>query len=214
MRKVIAAILSIAAIALPQIAIADPVANKDELGNITISGINLAPNTPVTVRYPQILFSKVFNPSGVCNLVTVTFNKNFEFYDYIKVNGTQINLSFNELPALSGAPCVKGVPNPGYRWLTQGSYKYVQSADLKKVFLIGLTSPVTIESDTDKARPLKVDSCGRIFLKNNEKWPVEKIELSGSLSYTLANGSDFVVPVGTSTKLPICYKGILYKALE
>jgi hypothetical protein len=214
MKKVIAALIGFAAISLSESAIAVPVANKDELGNIAISEIDLAPGTAVTVRYPQILFSKSFNASGACNLVTITSNKNFEFYDYIKVNETQIDLDFYELPALSGAPCVKGVPNPGYRWKTQGSYKYVQSADLKKVFFVGITSSVTIETDTAKARPLKVDSCGRILLKNNEKWPVEKIQLSGSLSYKLANGSDFVVPVGNSTKLPICYQGILYKALE
>jgi hypothetical protein len=55
MKKVIAALIGFAAIALPQSAIAQPVANRDELNNIIISGTGLAAGTFVKIYYPQVL---------------------------------------------------------------------------------------------------------------------------------------------------------------
>ena len=216
MKKAIAAILSIAAIVLPLSAIAQTAAqaNKDALNNIIVSGTGLAAETLVKIYYPQVFGTKNFTTSGACNILTVPKSSSFHYVDYIRIGTVQLNLSNFVLPALSGAPCLTGgVPNPAYSWRTQGMYRYAQ--DNNKLFILGATGQVTLTNDVAKFRLGKVDRCGRISIKNSEKWPIAGLNLDGFFSYAVGGSyaPDIRIPTTVTTALPICVKGILYRAL-
>jgi len=214
MKKAIAALIAIAAIVLSQSAIAQ-IANRDELGNIIVSGTGLAAGTLVKIYYPEVFDSRSFIPRGACNLLAVKSTSSFAFDDWIKVGGVQLNLAENSPPALSGLPCVSGVPNAAYSWITAGAYRYIQSAD--KVYILAPSAgAVVISGDLPNFRLGKADSCGRISIRNSEKWPVAGLNFGGSLSY-IVNGSygpDIAIPSVVTVAMPICRKGILYRRLE
>jgi len=212
MKKVIAALIGFAAIVFPQSAIAVPVANKDELGNIIISGTGLQPGTLVKIHYPEVFDSKNFTTSGICNILTIKNTSSFEFDEWIKVGGVPLNFPVNPPPALPGLPCVNGVPNTAYSWITTGIYRYVQSAD--KVYVVApAAGSILVSGDLPHFRLGKVDKCGRISIKNSEKWPVTGLNFNGTLSY-IVNGSygpDIPIPTTTTAAMPICYRGTLYR---
>jgi hypothetical protein len=211
MKKVIAALIAFAAIALPQSAIAQ-VANRDASNNIIVTGTGLAAGTLVKIYYPEVLDSKNFTPTTACNILTIKSTSTFAFDDWIKVAGTQLNLSENPPPALTGLPCVNGVPNTTYSWITTGTYKYVQSAD-KVYVVLSSASPVLVSGDLPNFRLGKVDKCGRISIKNSEKWPMAGLNLGGALSYIVdgSYGPDITIPTTTTAAMPICYRGTLYQ---
>ena len=214
MKKVIAALIAFAAIALPQSAIAQ-VANRDASNNIIVTGTGLAAGTLVKIYYPEVFDSKNFTPATACNILTIKSTSTFAFDDWIKVGGTQLNLSENPPPALAGLPCVNGVPNTTYSWITTGVYKYVQSAD-KVYVVLSSASSVLVSGDLPNFRLGKVDKCGRISIKNSEKWPMAGLNFGGALSY-IVNGSygpDITIPTTTTAAMPICYRGVLYRKLE
>jgi hypothetical protein len=213
MRKVIAALIGFAAIVFPQSAIAQqPIANRDESNNIIVSGTGLQPGTLVKIYYPEVFDSKNFTPSTACNILTIKETSSFAFDDWIKVGGVQLNLSENPPPALPGLPCVNGAPNTTYSWITTGVYRYIQSAD--KVYVVA-PSPgaVLVSGDLPNFRLGKVDKCGRISIKNSEKWPMAGLNLNGALSYIVdgSYGPDITIPTTTTAAMPICYRGILYR---
>ena len=211
MKKVIAAILSIAAIALPQSAIAQT-ASRDSLDNIIVTGTGLPAGTVVKIYYPNVFDEKTFTPTTACNILTIKDTSTFAFDDWIKVGGVQLDLAENAPPALPGSPCVNGSPNSSYSWITTGIYRYVQSSN--KVFVIAPSAtPVLVSGDLPNFRLGKVDKCGRISIKNSEKWPMAGLNLGGTLSY-IVNGSyspDIPIPATTTSAMPICYRGTLYK---
>jgi hypothetical protein len=217
MKKTIAAVLSIAAIVIPQNAIAQT-AYKDSLGNIIVSGTGLAPTTIVKIYYPQVLDEKTFTTSGACNLITVNKSGSFHYTGYIEILSTRLELSYYTIPPLpAGLPCTNGVPNPAYAWLTAGAYKYIQATD-SKVFVISPTAgAMKIKSDVANFRLGKVDSCGRITINNSVKWPIEKLGAAdGTFSYAAggAYGPDLAIPATATAAMPICRKGTLYRRLE
>jgi hypothetical protein len=215
MKKVIAALIGFAAIALPQSAIAQPIANRDESNNIIVSGTGLTAGTLVKIYYPQVFDSRNFTTSGACNLLTVKDTSSFAFSDWIKVGGVQLNLSRSDTPKLTGSPCLNGTPNPAFSWTTTGVYKYLQSFD--KVYVVA-PSPgsILVSGNLPNFRLGKVDKCGRISIKNSEKWPMAGLNFGGALSY-IVNGSygpDITIPTTTTAAMPICYRGVLYRKLE
>lgn len=215
MKKLIAALLCLAAIALPQGAIAQqPIANRDGSNNIIVSGTGLQAGTVVKIYYPQVFDEKNFTTTTACNILTIKSTSSFAFDDWIKVGGVQLNLSENPPPALPGLPCVNGAPNTTYSWITTGAYRYVQSAD--KVYVVA-PSPgaVLVSGDLPNFRLGKVDKCGRISIKNSEKWPMAGLNLNGALSYIVdgSYGPDITIPTTTTAAMPICYRGILYRKL-
>jgi hypothetical protein len=215
MKKVIAALIGLAAITLPQDAIALPVANRDELNNIIISGTGLAPGTFVNINYEQIFDSKNFT-TGACNILTIKETSSFAFDDWIKVGGVQLNLSENPPPALAGSPCVKGVPNATYAWITAGIYRYIQSANNIYVIAPGLGA-ILVSGDIPKQRLGKVDSCGRISIKNSAKWPMAALNFGNGTFYYLPAESypvNVALPTSVTPAMPICRKGTLYRRLE
>lgn len=211
MKKVIAALIGFAAIALPQNAIAQ-VAARDASNNIIVTGTGLQPGTLVKIYYPEFFDSKNFTTSGACNILTIKETSSFAFDDWIKVAGVQLNLSENPPPALPGLPCVNGVPNTAYSWINTGVYRYVQSAD--KVYVVAPSSgSILVSGDLPNFRLGKVDRCGRISIKNSEKWPMAGLNFGGTLSYIVdgAYGPDITIPTTTTAAMPICYRGILYR---
>jgi hypothetical protein len=216
MKKIIAALISFIAIALPQSVIAQqPIANRDESNNIIISGTGLQPGTLVKIHYPEVVDSKNFTTSGLCNILTIKNTSSFEFDEWIKVGGVKLNFSVNPPPALPGLPCVNGAPNASYSWITTGVYLYVQSAD--KVYVVApAAGSILVSGDLPHFRLGKVDKCGRISIKNSEKWPMAGLNFGGTLSY-IVNGSygpDITIPTTTTAAMPICYRGVLYRKLE
>jgi hypothetical protein len=214
MRKVIAALIGFAAIVFPQSAIAVPVANRDHLNNIIISGTGLQPGTLVKIYYPEVVDLKNFT-TGLCNILTIKNTSSFEFDDWIKVGGVKLNLSVRTPPALPGLPCVNGAPNTAYSWRNAGVYRYVQSED--KIYVVAPAAGlILVSGDLPHFRLAKVDKCGRISIKNSEKWPVTGLNFNGTLSY-IVNGSygpDITLPTTTTPAMPICWRGILYQRLE
>ena len=214
MKKVIAALIAFAAIVLPQGAIAQ-VAARDASNNIIVTGTGLQAGTLVKIHYPQVLDEKNFTTTTACNILIIKKTSSFEFDDWIKVGGVQLNLSVSSPPALPGLPCVNGVPNTAYSWITTGVYQYVQSAD--KVYVVAPTAgSILVSGDLPHFRLGKVDRCGRISIKNSEKWPMAGLNFNGTLSY-IVNGSygpNITLPTTTTTAMPICYRGTLYRKLE
>jgi hypothetical protein len=213
MKKVIAALIAFAAIVFPQSAIAQ-VASRDASDNIIVTGTGLPAGTLVKIYYPQIFDSKNFTPTTACNILTIKSTSTFTFDDWIKVGGVQLNLTENPPPALAGLPCVNGVPNTAYSWINAGIYRYIQSAD--KVFVVTPSaSPVLVSGDLPNFRLGKVDKCGRISIKNSEKWPMTGLNLGGALSYIVdgSYGPDITIPTTTTAAMPICYRGILYRKM-
>lgn len=216
MKKVIAALIVFAAIAFSQSAIAQqPIASRDQSNNIIVSGTGLAAGTLVKIYYPEVFDSRNFTTSGACNLLTVKDTSSFAFSDWIKVGGVQLNLSRSNTPALTGSPCLNGVPNPAFSWTTTGVYKYLQSLD--KVYVVA-PSPgsILVSGNLPNFRLAKVDRCGRISIKNSEKWPMAGLNLNGALSYIVdgSYGPDITIPTTTTAAMPICYRGTLYRKLE
>lgn len=214
MKKVIAAFLGFAAIALPQSAIAQT-ATRDSADNIIVTGTGLPAGTLVKIYYPQVFDEKNFITSTACNILTIKDTSTFAFDDWIKVGGVQLNLSENPPPALAGLPCVNGAPNTAYSWITAGVYQYIQSAN--KVYVVA-PSPgaVLVSGDLPNFRLAKVDQCGRISIKNSEKWPMAALNLNGALSYIVdgSYGPDITIPSTATAAMPICYRGTLYRKLE
>jgi hypothetical protein len=212
MKKFAAIILPlIAAVAFPQSAIAVPVAHRDELNNIIISGTGLVSGTLVKIYYPGVLDSKTVS-TGACNLLTIKETSSFEYAYWIKINGFQLNLSKSQVPTLTAPGCVNGVPNPAYTWITSGAYKYVQG--YKKIYVIAPSAgQFSVSGDLPNHRLGKVDSCGRISIKNSAKWPIAALNFQGSLSYIVGEsyGPDIPIPTTTTTAMPICRKGTLYR---
>ncbi|WP_445248245.1 hypothetical protein [Microcoleus sp. OTE_8_concoct_300] len=211
MKKVIAALIAFAAIVFPQSAIAQPVANRDALNNIIVTGTGLAAGTLIKIYYPQVFDSKNFITSA-CNILTIKKTSLFAFDDWIKVGGVLLSLSVNSPPALPGLPCVNGAPNAAYSWINAGIYRYVQSSD--KVYVVA-PSPgaILVSGDLPNFRLGKVDKCGRILIKNSDKWPMTALNFNGALSY-IVNGSygpDITIPTTTTAAMPICYRGTLYQ---
>jgi len=212
MKKVIAALIAFVAIALPQGAIAVPVANKDELGNIIVSGTGLQPGTLVKIHYPGVFDSKVFSTVGACNLLTIKESSTFEYADWIKVNDFQLDLSRSQVPTLTATGCLNGVPNPAYTWITSGAYKYVEG--YKKIYVIAPNAgQFVVSGDLPNFRLGRADSCGRISIKNSTKWPIAALNFQGSLSYIVdgSYGPDITIPSTTTAAMPICYRGTLYR---
>lgn len=217
MKKFAAIILPlIAAVAFSQSAIAQqPIANRDESNNIIVSGTGLVAGTLVKIYYPKVFDSRNFTTSGACNILTIKSTSSFAFDDWIKVGGVQLNLSENPPPALTGLLCVNGIPNSAFSWITKGVYKYIQSAD--KVYVVAPSPGVVLVSgDWPNFRLGKVDKCGRISIKNSEKWPMAGLNLNGALSYIVdeSYGPDITIPTTTTAAMPICYRGVLYRKLE
>ena len=219
MKKAIAAILSIAAIALPQSAIAVPVVSRDLEGNVVIADSGIAPGTLVKVDYNLFPNIKTFVTSGACNLLTLKKSSTFRIRDYVSIGSTRLAIPYNT-PVLTGSPCINGVINPNYPWVTVGSYKYVwtRPGDGLVVTVSGATGSVPVETDSGKTRLLKTDSCGRIVIKNSEKWKIEQTNYAGQMGYVPAGDTYWTLipyPAMTTTNtLPyICYKKILYKPL-
>ena len=213
MKKVIAALIAFAAIVFPQSAIAQ-VASRDASDNIIVTGTGLPAGTLVKIYYPQIFDSKNFTPTTACNILTIKSTSTFTFDDWIKVGGVQLNLTENPPPALAGLPCVNGVANTAYSWINAGIYRYIQSAD--KVFVVTPSaSPVLVSGDLPNFRLAKVDRCGRISIKNSEKWPMAGLNLGGTLSYIVdgSYGPDITIPTTITAAMPICYRGILYRKM-
>jgi hypothetical protein len=216
MKKVIAALIAFAAIVLPQGAIAQ-VANRDEAGNIIVSGTGLAAGTLVKIYYPQVFDVRNIVTTGACNLLTINRTSTFQYTDWIKVNGTQLNLSRSRTPTLNAAACVNGIPNTVYSWITTGGYRYVQGGDEKKIYVLAPNAgQFSLQGDLPNFRLGKVDSCGRISIKNSAKWPMAALNFGGALSYIVNGlyGPDITIPTATTTAMPICRKGILYRKLE
>ena len=221
MKKAIAAILSIAAIALPQVAIAQTarVISRDSEGNVVIANSGIAPGTLVIVDYNLFPNIKTFVTSGACNLLTLKKSSTFRIRDYVSIGSTRLAIPYNT-PVLTGSPCINGVINPNYPWVTVGTYKYVwtRPGDGLVVTVSGATGSVPVETDSGKTRLLKTDSCGRIVIKNSEKWKIEQTNDGGELGYKAASDTYWTLmpyPAMTTTNtLPhICYKKILYKPL-
>lgn len=214
MKKVIAALIGFAAIVFPQSAIAQ-VAHRDEANNIIVTGTGLTSGTFVRIHYAQIFESKNFT-TGACNILTIKETSSFAFDDWIKVNGVQINLPVNPPPALAGSPCVNGVPNPTYTWITTGIYRYIQSA--KKIYVIAPNpSTILVSGDISKQRLGKIDSCGRISIKNSEKWPMSGLNFGNGTFHYQAPESyavNVALPTSVTPAMPICRKGTLYRRLE
>ena len=221
MKKAIAAILSIAAIALPQVAIAQTarVISRDSEGNVVIANSGIAPGTLVIVDYNLFPNIKTFVTSGACNLLTLKKSSTFRIRDYVSIGSTRLEIPYNT-PVLTGNPCINGVINPSYPWVTVGTYKYVwtRPGDGLVVTVFGATGSNLVETDSGKTRLLKTDSCGRIVIKNSEKWKIEQTNDGGELGYKAASDAYWTLmpyPAMTTTNtLPhICYKKILYKPL-
>ena len=222
MKKAIAAILSIAAIALPQSAIAQsvPVVSRDLEGNVVISNSGIAPGTLVRVDYNLFPNIKTFVTSGACNLLTLKKSSTFRIRDYVSIGGTRLAIPYDTPPILTGSPCINGVINPNYPWVTVGSYKYVwtRPGDSLVVTVFGATGSVPVETDSGKTRLLKTDSCGRIVIKNSEKWKIEQTNDAGQMGYVPAGDTywtliPYPATTTTNTLAYICYKKILYKPL-
>ena len=160
MKKAIAAILSIAAIALPQSAIAQTarVVSRDSEGNVVIANSGIAPGTLVIVDYNLFPNIKTFVTSGACNLLTLKKSSTFRIRDYVSIGSTRLEIPYNT-PVLTGNPCINGVINPSYPWVTVGTYKYVwtRPGDGLVVTVSGATGSVPIETDSGKTRLLKTD---------------------------------------------------------
>ena len=221
MKKAIAEILSIAAIALPQVAIAQTarVISRDSEGNVVIANSGIAPGTLVIVDYNLFPNIKTFVTSGACNLLTLKKSSTFRIRDYVSIGSTRLEIPYNT-PVLTGNPCINGVINPSYPWVTVGTYKYVwtRPGDGLVVTVFGATGSNLVETDSGKTRLLKTDSCGRIVIKNSEKWKIEQTNDGGELGYKAASDAYWTLmpyPAMTTTNtLPhICYKKILYKPL-
>lgn len=216
MKKLIAALIGFAAIALSESAIAQTAAHKDELNNIIVSGTGLPRGTLVRIYYPQVFDSRTVTPSGACNLLTIKSTSSFAFNDWIKVGGVQLSLDQGFVATLAGSPCVNGVPNTAYSWINAGAYRYVESAD--RVFVIAPSAaPVVISGDLPNFRLGKSDACGRISIRNSEKWPIAGLNFGdGTFSY-IVNGSygpDIPIPTTNTAAMPICRRGILYRPLN
>ena len=212
MKKAIAALIAFAAVVFPQSAIAVPVANKDELGNIIVSGTGLASGTLVKIHYPGVFDSKNFSTIGACNLLTIKESSTFEYAYWIKVNDFQLNLSRSQVPTLTAAGCLNGVPNPAYTWITRGAYKYVEG--YKKIYVIAPNAgQFVVSGDLPNFRLGRADSCGRISIKNSAKWPIAALNFQGTLSYIVdgSYGPDITIPTTTTAAMPICYRGTLYR---
>lgn len=216
--KKFAAILLIAAIGFPQSAIAQTSISRDSLGNVVIGNTGIAPGTLTIVDYNLAPKVKNFTTSGACNLLTVksssTFNGN-----RLDIGTTRFDVSSGQPPALVGAPCTNGVINPAYPWITVGVYKYVQGAGSTMAIISGATGTVSVATNPGKERLLKTDSCGRLVIRNNEKWKIEHANDGGELGYkAAAAGSSWTLvpyPATATTSTPpyICYKKTLYKPL-
>ncbi|MGE5659124.1 MAG: hypothetical protein ACM37W_21225 [Actinomycetota bacterium] len=215
MRKLAIAALALIAIAFPQSAIAVNVA-KDDAGNLIVTDSGLAPGSLVKIPYQGIPVSKTFTPTGACQIITLTSTDRFKFIEYVKVGTTQINWTALQQPETIATPCVSGAINPALPWVTVGSYKAVLSPSKANTILVaGVTAPTVVTTDWWKVRLSKVDACGRISIRNSTTWPVDKIA-SGGMFYFWDNGgnpsADIPLP-SSSTPLPICRKGILYRPL-
>jgi hypothetical protein len=154
--------------------------------------------------------------TGACNILTIKQTSSFAFDDWIKVGGVQLNLSENPPPALAGSPCVNGVPNATYAWITAGIYRYIQSAN--NIYVIA-PSPgaILVSGDIPKQRLGKVDSCGRISIKNSAKWPMAALNFGNGTFYYLPAESypvNVALPTSVTPAMPICRKGTLYRRLE
>lgn len=216
MRKVIAALISIAAIAFPQVAIAQTTANRDANNNIIVSGTGLAPDTLVKIWYPKVPDKQNVTTIGACNLLTLRSSANFDYVDFVKINGTQLNLSFSNWVSLTAPPCLKGVANTAYTWTTAGGYRYVEGKG-KTYVLAPSPGSFAVETDTGNFRLGRVDKCGRISIKNSERWPIAGLNVgNGTFSYASNSGygPDLLIPSTPSTAMPICYRGILYRPLN
>lgn len=214
MKKIIAAILSIAAIVLPQSAIAQT-ATRDSANNIIVTGTGLAPGTLVKIYYPQVFDKRNFTTTTACNILTIKRTSSFAFDDWIIVGGVQLNLNENPPAVLPGLPCVNGTLNTAYSWITAGIYKYVESGD-KTFVAVPAPGLIAVSGDLPNDRLGKVDKCGRISIKNSEKWPMIGLNLNGALSY-IVNGSygpDIAIPTTVTAAMPICYRGSLYRPLN
>lgn len=216
MKKVIAALIGFAVIALPQSAIAVPVAHRDDLSNIIITDTGLAPGTFLKIYYPQIFDVKSFSTTGACKLLTIKESSTFNYYDTVKINGTQITLPHSDPPTLNGKPCVAGVPNTTYPWTVVGSYKYFKSWNV--LYIIAPNAgQFSLVGDLPKLRLGKVDTCGRISIKNSAKWPMAALNFgNGTFDYISGDSYPVNVPLPTITTaaMPICRKGTLYRRLE
>ena len=216
MKKAIAAILSIAAIALPQSAIAVPVVSRDLEGTITVSNSGHSPGTLLQIRYSLMPVSTIVKTSGACNLLTIKRSSKFMIDEQITIGSTVLPISRYITPSLVGLPCINGVINPAYPWQTSGIYKYVQDRPNGGLTIIvsGAVGSVKVDADPGKNRLVKTDSCGRIVVRPSEKWKVA--DIGSTFSYYASGGywTDIPLPVAVSTAFPyICYKKILYKPL-
>ncbi|MEG4329306.1 hypothetical protein [Microcoleus sp. herbarium5] len=223
MNKIIAAIFSIAAIALPQSAIAQstPAVSRDSLGNLIIGNSGYAPGTLIRIDYPTAVKEKTFTTSGACNLLTVKRSSTFYIGNYIKIGDSQINASNEATPGITGLACVNGAINPAYPWITVGAYRYVQStgnAGLQFI-IAGATGSVLVTTNPGKERLGRTDSCGRVVIKNSEKWKVADLnDGTGTFGYTAGSDNWTILPLPametTSTPPYICYRKTLYKPLN
>lgn len=215
MKKVIAALIGFAAIAFSQSAIAQT-ANRDANNNIIVSETGLTAGTLVKVWYPGAVDKATLTASGPCNLLTVKKSDKLNYRAFIKVNGTSLSTTILGLPILTAPACVNGVANPAYTWITTGGYKYVQSTD-KTFILTPSPGQFAIETDQGNHRLAAVDKCGRISIKNSEKWPIAGVNFGDNTFSYIVNGSygpDIPIPATVSVAMPICYKGKLYRPLN
>lgn len=215
MRKLAIAALALIAIAFPQSAIAIN-ASKDDAGNIVVTESGLVSGSLVKIPYQGIPIQRNFTPTTACNIISVTSSDKFKFIQFIKVAGTQINWSDLQEPTTNASPCLNGSINPALPWATFGSYQAVISPSKANTILVaGVLGSTPVSTDWWKTRLVKVDACGRIRLSNTPTWPVDKIA-SGGMFYFWDNGgnpsADIPLP-SSSTPLPICRKGILYRPL-
>lgn len=216
MKRNIAALL-IAAIVFPQNAIAVPVVSRDPLGNVIIGNTGIAPGTLTLVDYN--LFPKVKSfTTGLCNLLTIKSSSTFKIGNYVQIGTTRFNLNGagNFVDGQEKA-CTNGVLNAAYPWATNGTYKWAQNGS--QIIISGATGTVEVSTNPGKERLLKTDSCGRLVIRNSEKWKIEHANDDGELGYKPATGGSYwtLVPfpaTATTLQAPhICYKKTLYKPL-
>lgn len=215
MKRNIAALL-IAAIVFPQNAIAVPVVSRDPLGNVIIGNTGIAPGTLTLVDYN--LFPKVKSfTTGLCNLLTIRSSSTFKIGNYVQIGTTKFNLNgAGNFVNGQGKACTNGVLNAAYPWATNGTYKWAQNGS--QIIISGATGTVEVSTNPGKERLLKTDSCGRLVIKNSEKWKIEHANDGGELGYKSAGESYWTLvpfPATATTSRPpyICYKKTLYKPL-
>lgn len=217
--KKIAAFLTIAAIAFPQNAIAVPVVSRDPLGNVIIGNTGITPGTLTLVDYNLFPNKKSFSTSGACNLLTIKKSSTFPINQYVSIGGVKLNISNYQTPALVGDPCINGVINPAYPWITVGSYKYVQTrpGDVLTLIVSGATGSTSVETP-GKTRLLKTDSCGRLVIRSSDRWKIEHANNEGEIAYKRSEDHYWsYIPypaVATTNTAPyICYKKTLYRPI-